>query len=246
MTEFISISPPKSNDDNYIANAHLWHQSHWERVHRSERRAWLVALLACLLLSLSVAAWVVAIPFKKTEPFLVRVDSSSGRVDVVPIYNSTEPLPEAVTRLLVTEYVEARERYISQLAETDYQRVGAFQGANLNADWQSAWARSNPNSPLNRYADGTSVTVDINSVTFLKSAPPYQIQVRFKQHHRQTRDDTSASAEGYVVTLSGEYQNVAQDPTVRALNPLGFKVLEYRKEPEIVLNINSHLSTHHE
>jgi type IV secretion system protein VirB8 len=239
--EPVAVTP-----QDYVALARHWHDHHGRLIYRSERRAWCVVAGLMVVLTASLAAWLVALPLKKTEPFLVRVDSSSGRVDVIPVYQSTEPLPEAVTRHLITEYVQARERYIAALAEVDYVTVGALQTAALNTDWANTWARSNPSSPLNQFADGSSLTVEINSITFLKDTPPYQIQVRFKQTHHQTHADVGTDTAGYVATLTAEYQNVAQDPSVRALNPLGFKVTEYRKEAEVSANNHANLRVTHE
>jgi VirB8 protein len=86
----------------------------------------------------------------------------------VPRYVGTADLPEAVRRHLLGEYVIHRERYVAALAEVDYEATGAFHTAPMNEAWSRQWARSNPESPLNRYADGSLVTVQIRSIAFLK------------------------------------------------------------------------------
>ena len=46
---------------------------------------------------------------KTVEPFVIRVDDSSGVVDVVPVLKApVSDVPEAVTRYFVTQYVQAR------------------------------------------------------------------------------------------------------------------------------------------
>jgi type IV secretion system protein VirB8 len=166
---------------------------------------------------------------------VVRVDSSTGIVDVVPGYSGSEALPEAVTRFLVTQYVTERERYVPALAEADYEQVGAFHSAAMNQRWAGAWAKTNPESPLNRYADGTSVRAQVQSVAFLKQGHGSLelIQVRFLSAAQHGAGGEEERAH-YVATLQVAFGKPSTDVHLRTLNPLGFKVLEYRREPEAV------------
>jgi type IV secretion system protein VirB8 len=87
---------------------------------------------------------------------------------------------------------------------------------------------------LNRYADGTHVRAEVQAVSFLKRerGAPAVVQVRFvaaTQHGPGTAEDLVR----YVATLVVAYGPPSGDLRLRALNPLGFKVLEYRREPEV-------------
>jgi len=135
----------------------------------------------------------------------------------------------------VTQYVTERERYVPALAEADYEQVGAYHSAAMNQRWAGAWARTNPDSPLNRYADGTSVRAQVQSVSFLSQGRGATdlVQVRFlaAAQHGSGGDEERAH---FVATLQVAFGKPSTDVRLRALNPLGFKVLEYRREPEIV------------
>ena len=193
-----------------------------------------LALAACGLSALSVTAIVVMAPLKRVEPFLVRVDASTGVADVIPNYVGTADLPDSVLRHLATEYVSVRERYVPALAETDYEQVGAYHSAAMNQKWAALWARGNPASPLNLYADGTHVSSRIRSVSFLRHdhVNPDVLQVRLTRGiaHGDVADER---AEHLVVTLTTTFAAPSADARTRALNPLGFKVLEYVAEPEL-------------
>jgi len=44
------------------------------------------------------AALMLLMPLKRVEPFVIRVDDTSGLVDVVPVFVGRADMPEAVTR----------------------------------------------------------------------------------------------------------------------------------------------------
>jgi len=223
-----------NNDaDAYFAEANRWEYDRAEALRLSARRAWLVATGSAVAALLSTGAVALLGPLKRVEPFVIRVDSSTGIVDVVPGYAGTEALPEVVTRYLVTQYVVHRERYLAAIAEADYEQVGAYHNAAMNQSWATAWARTNPDSPLNRYADGTQVSVQVQSVTFLrhKAGLPDLVQVRFRAD-TERGNSAPISRLHYVATLQAAYGPPSSDDRVRSLNPLGLKVLEYRREPE--------------
>jgi type IV secretion system protein VirB8 len=219
----------------YFAEASRWEFDRTAALTSTARRAWIIALIAVGIALLSTAALAMLAPLKHVEPFVVRVDTSTGIVDVVPGYAGTEALPESVTRLLVTQYVVARERYVPALAATDYEQVGAYHTAAMNQAWATTWARSNPESPLNRFSDGTLVQVQVQSVSFLRQlrGEPDLIQTRFVSELQRGANAVTERSH-FVATLQVAFAAPSSDVHIRALNPLGFKVLEYRREPEVV------------
>jgi type IV secretion system protein VirB8 len=221
--------------EQYFAEAAGWEFDRTSTLARAARRAWAVAIVASGIAVLATTAILLLTPLKQVEPFVVRVDSSTGIVDVVPRYAGTAELPEVVTRHLVTQYVAQRERYIPAIAEVDYEEIGAYHSAAMNQAWALAWARSNPDSPLNRYSDGTHVRAQVQSVSFLKHARggPDLLQVRFLSAV-QRGSGASEELRHFVATLQVAFGPPSTDVRLRALNPLGFKVLEYRREPEVV------------
>jgi type IV secretion system protein VirB8 len=220
------------------SNAYYEEAQHWMRDERlkDRRRARAMVLLAASAVGvagLMAAVLVVAMPLKRTEPYVVRVDASSGVVDIVPRYVGQVDLPEAVLRHLLAEYVMRRERYIAALAEADYEETGAFHTASMNEAWFHQWARSNPESPLNRYADGSRVTVQIRSIAFLKRDEGVDIaQVRFRRAILSA-PGAQERIDDWVATISSAFSRPSDDLKLRTANPLGFKVVEYRREPEV-------------
>ena len=93
--------------------------------------AWIVAvLLGGWLCALIIAlALMLVMPLKRVEPFVIRVDNSTGVVDVVPVYAGGALMPEVFTRYLLTHYVTVCERFDFATAESDYEECGAFHSA---------------------------------------------------------------------------------------------------------------------
>ena len=220
--------------DNYMLEARSWELDRTRRAERSTRIAWTVAAAATLIAVLAVAAVSGLTPLKQPVPVLIRVDSSSGIVDIVPTYEGTTDIEQVVTRNLLQNYVIARERYFYGTAEADYELVASQNSPRLNQEWAALWAADNPAAPLNVHKDGTSIRAQVRSVTFLKlgSGKDKLAQVRFTRSTRA--GGTGEEQTGHwVSTIEFAYVPPSADNKTRSLNPLGFRIVEYRREPEV-------------
>lgn len=220
--------------ENYLHEAQSWELDRARQAERSTRIAWAVATSAALIAVLAVAAVSGLAPLKEPVPVLIRVDSSNGIVDIVPAYEGTTDIEQVVTRNLLQNYVIARERYFYGTAEADYELVASQNSPRLNQEWAALWAADNPASPLTVYKDGTSIRAQVRSVTFLKleSGKDKLAQVRFTRSTRAggTGDEQTSH---WVSTIEFAYVPPSADNKTRSLNPLGFRVVEYRREPEV-------------
>jgi type IV secretion system protein VirB8 len=197
-----------------------------------------------LALAVAGAGWIAALalaatlmllmPLKHVEPFVVRVDNSTGVVDVVPVYAGNTGVPEAVTRYLLTHYITVCERFNYSTAESDYEECGAFHTALRNQAWYAQWNPTNPASPLNAYKDGTSIHAQVTSVSFFRRATGVGdlAQVRYVKTKRAAGSATE-EATHWIATLQYAYADPSTDPKTRGWNPLGFKIVDFRPEPEV-------------
>jgi type IV secretion system protein VirB8 len=190
-----------------------------------------------LLFVLACMAWAIRglTPLKTSEPYVIRVDSSTGIADVVPIYKGEAEVSELVTRHLLTHYQTARERYFYATAESDYEAVGAFNSAELNGQWSEYWQEANPQSPLVLYKDGTTVTVHIKGITFLKpeSGTNDMAQVRYTTETRHGGNGAPIVSH-WLSTIKYAYGAPSKNDKIRGMNPMGLKILSYNKEPEVI------------
>jgi type IV secretion system protein VirB8 len=224
-----------STIEQYLSDAQNWEADLIARAERSKRLAFWLAGGMGALATLSILALALLVPLKHVEPFVIRVDNTTGITDVVPVYAGKGEIAEVVTRHLLHNYVTARERYFYAMAEQDYNVVGAFNSPQMNTAWLAAWDRNNVESPLVKYKDGTTVRSQVKAVSFINRADGTQdlAQVRFVTGIRPG----GAGAEKilhWIATIQYTYVEPSKDEAMRGLNPLGFRVLDYRREPEVV------------
>jgi type IV secretion system protein VirB8 len=221
--------------EGYFAEAASWDADRRREGRRTVRLSLGVAAAGWLAVLALSAAFVVLMPLKRVEPFVVRVDNTTGIVDVVPVYTGHGEMQEVITRYLLTHYVTVCERFNFSTAESDYAECGAFHSAQRNQAWYALWNPQNPASPLNLYKDGTSVRAQVSSVTFFKRASGVTdlAQVRYiKSKH--AAGSAAEETTHWLATLEYAYAEPSTDARTRLLNPLGFKVIDFHAEPEVL------------
>ena len=219
----------------YFTAAESWDADRMRTLQQTSRTAWRVAAAAGLCAVASSLAIALMMPLERVEPFVVRVDNTTGVVDVVPVAVRGEAASEAVTRYFIAHYVTVCERFNHATAESDYEECGAFHSAARNQQWYSAWARTNPASPLNVHADGSTVRAEVESVSFFTRSNGVAdlAQVRYRKMFRQS-GGAGDQVSHWIATVDFAYADPATDPRIRRWNPLGFKIVEFHPEPEVI------------
>jgi type IV secretion system protein VirB8 len=221
----------------YFREAESWDADRVTQSRRAARVAWWTAGAGWLCAIASALALALLMPLKRVDPFVVRVDNTTGVVDVVPGYDGRATPEEAVTRYFLTHYLTVCERFNFATAESDYEECGAFHSPQRNQAWYSLWATTNPSSPLNIHKDGSSVRVQVNSVSFFtrSSGVADLAQVRYLKVARQGVG-AEESFTHWVATVQYAYTDPAKDPKTRRWNPLGFKIADFKSEPEVLVD----------
>jgi type IV secretion system protein VirB8 len=219
----------------YFHEGESWDADRTAGLRRSAGVAWRVAAAGWCCAVAGAAGIVALTPLKRVEPFVVRVDNTTGIVDVVPAYTGEAP-DEAVSRYFLGHYLSTCERFNFATAESDYEECGAFHSARRNQEWYAQWTTTNPASPLNVYRDGTAVRVEVTAVSFFTRASGLSdlAQVRYLKA-RRAGGAGGEQVTHWLATVQFGYGSPATDPRVRRWNPLGFRVLDFRTEPELTL-----------
>lgn len=219
----------------YFAEAASWDRDRVRQAHRSARIGWTVASVACGVIVLLGGALMVLMPLKRVVPFVIRVDRSTGVVDVVPAYRGHVTFNRSVTQYFLVHYIETCERFNFATAESDYEQCGAFQTAAENAAWYALWKPANPHSPLNVHRNGSTVSVQVEDLTFFKGAGGLKnlAQVRYRTLERQGSGAVEHVGH-WIATIEYAYGRPPSNPEQRLWNPLGFKVVDFSREPEVL------------
>ena len=221
--------------ETYLKEASTWEADKLRGALKTGDR-WFKAFWAVtVLLGCAIGAIAGLTPLKTTEPYVVRIDSSTGIVDVVPVYKGEAEASELVTRHLLSHYQIARERFYYATAETDFETVAAFNNAKLNEELERDWDEANPESPLVLYKDGTTLTVHIKGITFLEpdSGARDTAQIRFTTEKRPG-GNAAPQVTHWLSTIKYGYGEPSKDDKLRGLNPMGLRIITYHKEPEVI------------
>ena len=221
--------------EGYFAQAASWDQDRARQARRSAKVGWAVAGVACGVIVLLAGALMLLMPLKRVVPFVIRVDRATGVVDVVPAYQGHATFSRAVTQYFLVHYIETCERFNFATAESDYAECGAFQTAAENAAWYDRWNPTNPHSPLNTHKDGSTVSVQVEDLTFFTGAGGLKnlAQVRYRTLERQGSGAVERVGH-WIATLEYAYGTPPANPEQRLWNPLGFKVVSVTREPEVL------------
>ena len=221
--------------EGYFKEAASWDADRAAQYRRSARFGWAIAGAGWVTVVSLGAALMLLMPLKRVEPFLIRVNTTTGAVDTVPVYAGEEPLPQTVTRYFLIHYVTVCERFDLATAESDYEECGAFQTPQGNQAWYTRWNPSNPDSPLNRYKDGTTVRAEVSSVSFFRRGNGAKdlAQVRYRTV-KHPAGGGAGEITDWIATVEFQYVKPPADPRAREWNPLGFKVLDYESEREVL------------
>jgi type IV secretion system protein VirB8 len=231
----VSATMREPGIEAYLAEARSWDRDRIEQARRSQTIAWRTAGGAVVCALASTVALMSLVPLKKVEPYVIRVDNSTGIVDVVPAYDGHASLNEAVTRYFLSHYVTVCERFNFATAESDYEECGAFHNAQRNQIWSALWNRNNVNSPLNLHRDGSTVTVEVTEVSLFERSGGVTdtAQIRYVKLE-QAGSGAPTRSSHWLATVQYALAPAALDPKVRRWNPLGFKVMSMVSESEVV------------
>lgn len=219
--------------EGYFEEAASWDADRIAHERRAATVAWRVAAAGWLCAVASSVALALLMPLKRVEPFVIRVNGTTGVVDVVPVYAGNATLPQAITRYFLTHYITVCERFDFGTAESDYQECGAFQTAKENEQWYARWNPNNPASPLRLYKDGTTVRAEVSSVSFFKRATGIGdlAQVRYRTVKEPAGGGTPETTD-WIATVQYAYATPSSDPKTRQWNPLGFRIVDFETERE--------------
>jgi type IV secretion system protein VirB8 len=225
--------------EGYFREAISWDMDRAAMTIQRARIAWGVAAAGWLCAVGVAAALALLTPLKTVEPYVIRVDNTTGIIDIVPMYPGRADMGEIVARYLLTHYVTTCEGFSFASAERDYEECGAYHTAKRNTEWYNLWNQSNPSSPLNANKDGTVVRVQVTAVTFFKKANGLSelAQVRYVKGRRPPQG--SETQTHWIATIEYAWASPAKDPKVRQWNPLGWRVTDFHTEPETIADATS-------
>jgi len=182
----------------------------------------------------AVVALVVLMPLKKTEPFVIRVDNTTGRTEVLQPLADAKAITygEVLDKHFMRTYIIARNSYDWLTVQHDFNMVKIMSSPNVFVNY-SKYITSEE-SPVKVFTDKKGIEVKNPEVSLL---PDISKTNKIAQIHftREVKNNKGSDATGYVPTLwtatiTYDYQAKIETENERELNPLGFRVTSYRED----------------
>ena len=225
-----SLGETPDVDKNYYVDGLRWETAVYRSVVWS-RNIWrTVSVLLGLALILALAALYALIPLKSMEVVTLLVDKTTGFVEVArPLEPGGELTQrESVTRANIVRYIRARETYDPKGLRDNFDMASLYSGGVASKDLQAEFAASNPDNPMKKYGPETTISVFVKSVIFLNERTA---AVRFQTTRKSERENVSTD---WVANVRFRYTSEPMRNDWRFDNPLGFQVLEYRRDQETI------------
>ncbi len=221
--------PSREALDAYYAEAETWAQDRQDALRGSRRTAWIVASVAVAVALLEALALLLLIPFKTVVPYTLLVDRNTGFVQALEPLDPGKVSPDtALTQSFLVQYVIARESFDIDKLQADYRKVALWSADSARSSYIAATQVSNPQSPLVLYPRSTVVETRVKSVSPVGRNAAL---VRFDTVRRDAGGRIEP-ARAWVAVIRYRYSGEPMQLEDRMVNPLGFQVLRYRRDPE--------------
>ena len=216
-------------DSSYYAEGERWETSVYRSVAAS-RAVWrsIALILGCCLIA-ALTALVLLIPLKSFEVVTLAVDKTTGFVEVMrPLQDSGDlTQSESVTRANIVRYIRARETYDPKGLRDNYELAGLYSAGVAREALEKDFSGANLENMMHTYGPNTTIRVIVKSVIFLNERTA---AVRF-QTIREAEHQDPVSVD-WVANVRYRYTSQPMRTDWRFDNPLGFQVLEYRRDQE--------------
>ncbi len=228
MTE-TATSEPARVDPRYYADGATWEHDIARRNRNSRALAWIVAAVMTLVAVVTLGLLALLVPLKTYEPYMVVVDKTTGFVEVKrPMAEGALTQDEAVTMFSVVRYIKARETYDPRALKDNFDLAQLLSAGDAARELTEIYSPANPNNPVKIYGSNSEVAVTIKSVTFPNNRTAL---VRFSTEQKSA---TAIVTRHWVSLVRFRYTATPMRNQWRFDNPLGFQVLEYRRDQESV------------
>jgi type IV secretion system protein VirB8 len=213
-----------------ILEAKNWYKDRYQYLLVQRKLLTLITLFSLLCTLGTVVAIALLAPLKTVDPFVIQVDQKSGITQTVdPLSVKELTANEAVNDFFIVQYIRSRETYsVTDLAR-NYNIVRVMSDANkVYPDFVRTADPNNPRSNAARMGSSGIRTVKFKSITYLS---PQLVQARLLIEERK---DTNVVQFHKIALVAFQYIKLSLTNEERYINPLGFRVTDYRLDEDIL------------
>lgn len=207
-----------------------WESNTIDLVQKSERRAWQVAKMSAVGFILSVVSIGLLMPLKETRPYVIRVDKTTGGIDLVTSVRGKDVTNDEVQdKYFVNQLVINREGYDWHTLKNSYLITRELSSDDVFKPFESLY--QSKNAPNNVYGDKYAIKVEVISITIQDGDTAV---VRFAKVKTDTESNHEIERTNWVATIGFKYSpEILATENQRLINPFGFTAVSYQVVPEI-------------
>lgn len=167
---------------------------------------------------------------KSIEPFIVEIEEKTGIPTVVDQVSTKEYVAdEVIQEYFIYSYIKARQGYDYRTYSYDYHKVvRLLSSAEIYGYFRRTVSARNENSPVNLYARAIRLVPVIKSIQDIEGAK----QIRLLIQH--LKGNILVKEEHKIVYMKYEFANLNISLEERLINPLGFRVTEYKLDEDFI------------
>jgi type IV secretion system protein VirB8 len=220
----------------FFSKALTWDDDRVAKAETSEKRAWAVARLQWIVMMLLLVVVLVLALARKVYPFLV-TQHADGTVQVTNLLVDPQlTYQEALNQFFIRKVVAVRENYNWTQAQALFDEAQLFNSPEQQKVYRALSDPGNRQSLSAMYGKRADVTVRENSApvstSFDKRSGVAIATYRWRQIVTPKDGTAPQQPVNWVSTVTYQYVGTPASPAVRAVNPLGMQVLDYRKDPD--------------
>lgn len=220
----------KEEKETKKINIHNWYYDRYNIV-VVQRNLLSIIILACLVTMFSGLLYINQISqYKAIEPFIVEIEEKTGIPTVVDQMSLKEyKADEVIQEYFIYTYIRARESYDYRTYSYDYHTVvRLLSDTGVYSGFRRQVSSRNEDSPVNVYARHTGLVSTIKSIQDIEGAKQIRVLI---QHIKR---NVIIKEEHKIIYLKYEFANLNITLEERLVNPLGFRVTEYRVNEDFV------------
>lgn len=219
----------KAEREAYYREAASWAQDQQQALRSSRRIAWIVASIATGVAVMLALTIMLLTPLKTVVPYTLLVDRQTGFVQAIdPLEPQRISGDAALTQSFLVQYVIARESFDIDAVQANYRKVSLWSEDSARTRYVAMMQATNPESPLSRYPRSTVIDTLVKSVSPMANG---KAMVRFETR-RSDRGAPPRVTGTWVALVSYRFAGEPLRVEDRFLNPLGFQVIRYQRDPE--------------
>lgn len=205
-----------------------WYKDRYQYVLVQRKLLSVITLMSLVCTLATVVVISQLTPLKSIEPYVIQVDQRSGITQTVdPLTVKELTANEAVNNYFILQYIRSRETYNINALAQNYNLVRIMSESNrVYAKFVAEADPNNPRSNAARLGSSGERTIKIKSITYLN---PQLAQVRV--YIEETGNNPVSMHK--IILVAFEYVKMSLNIEERYLNPLGFRVTDYRIDEDV-------------